>query len=556
MSDKHATTHHSDDTAFQEALAPIVNNLIKKHFKDSQEEIASQLAPVIGIAIREQIRSNKEDIVDALYPVIGNMISKYVTQSLEELLEKINTQIQNGLSFATLKRKIVAKIKGVSETELLLSEITNSNVEAVLLIHKESGVVLAHLANQKIHEPEMLGSMMTAIRSFVNDWVEQNGSHHELGEIDYGGNKIILEASGYSYLAVIVKGATYKNTYDAIRQTLQNIIAKYGEDIKKFQGDVTQLDKDGLEKLLLPLLQLQEDTPLQEQKKKSLHPVTLLLPLALLGGGGYLYYKHYTQEQLHQKIVHTLENTPRLALYKLDASITDNTITLTGKLPDQKLKTLAMQQAQDIAPHASIQNSIIVIPKKSTPDPHQINAQIAYLLKGVMINNTQTNISYTYNNGYVTLKGTLPSSQEKQKLVQLLKQIDGVTSVQEDLKIIKPKQDISIKQQTLYFPKRVTHLTPKLKNQLKRFYQHIQDHALKYRTIKITIYSDGLGSQKLNTIFTHKRATSIKNFLQKTLHVKNKLVIVEKSTPPQGIDPKTQPNEARCATISLMDEKQ
>jgi len=282
-----------EEHALEDALSPIVNRLIDKNYETSKDKIASQMAPLIGSAIREQIKSQKDDVVDALYPVMGNMISKYVTQSLEDLFHKINTQIQNGLSTATLKRKLKAKIKGVSETELLLSEITNSRVKAVLLIHKETGIVLAHIENKNhtINEPEMLASMMTAIRSFVNDWVEQNGSYEELGEIDYGGNKIILEAGGHSYLAVIIEGAAYKATYDVIRSTMENIILHYGDTIKNFHGDTDALDTEGLQAAMIPLLQDEEDDKKisNTQERKKVHPLLYIIPLFLMIGGGYFY---------------------------------------------------------------------------------------------------------------------------------------------------------------------------------------------------------------------------------------------------------------------------
>lgn len=182
-----------EEETLQKALSPILNRLIDQNYKDSKDKIAKQMAPLIGSAIRQQIKSQKSDVVDALYPVLGNMISRYVTKTLEEMLNKINNQIQNGLSFEALKRKLTAKVRGISESELLLNENATANIRALLLIHKESGLVLAHSENPNypISEPEMLASMMSAIRSFINDWIEQNGTDQEIGEIEYGGLSLI-----------------------------------------------------------------------------------------------------------------------------------------------------------------------------------------------------------------------------------------------------------------------------------------------------------------------------------------------------------------------------
>jgi hypothetical protein len=52
----------------------------------------------------------------------------------------------------------------------------------------------------------MIGGMLTAIRSFVNEWISSSGNTSELDEIDYGRSKIMLEVAGYCYLAVVVDG--------------------------------------------------------------------------------------------------------------------------------------------------------------------------------------------------------------------------------------------------------------------------------------------------------------------------------------------------------------
>ena len=191
------TKNNLQEKALLEAFSPLVSKLIDKNYEESQDKIASQIAPLIGSAIKEQIKNQKDDVVDALYPVMGNMISRYVSKMFEEMLNSINKQIQTGLSFKTFSRRIEAKIKGVSETELLLSETSFSNIRAVFLIHKETGIVLAQAQSDlnPINEADMLASMMTAIRSFVNDWVEKNETYSELGEIEYGGSKIVIETS-------------------------------------------------------------------------------------------------------------------------------------------------------------------------------------------------------------------------------------------------------------------------------------------------------------------------------------------------------------------------
>lgn len=283
-----------EDEAFLKALDPVVNKLLDRNYQDSQKKMASQIAPLLGNAIREQVRSQKNDIIDALYPVLGTMISRYVTKTLENTLEAINQQIHNGLSFQNIKRKIRAKLQGVSESDLLLKENSLANLRALLLIHKETGLVLAEAQNpnKPLQEPEMIASMMSAISSFVNDWIEKNDANTELGEIEYGGGKIIIENGGYCYLAVVVEGVVAHKTYDDIRKTLEHIVLEHGEDIRAFSGDLRKFANIEIYQQISTLVNISAH---KKNKAKKSYLSFWIFGLLLLGA--FVFYSYPFSEQ-------------------------------------------------------------------------------------------------------------------------------------------------------------------------------------------------------------------------------------------------------------------
>ena len=97
--------------------------------------------------------------------------------------------------------------------------------------------------------------MLTAISSFVNDWIEQHTEHHELGEIEYGGSKIIIESCGFSYIAVMVDGAVYNDSYEQIRTTLADIVLTHGDDIRAFNGDLSRLPNQSIQQKIYALME-------------------------------------------------------------------------------------------------------------------------------------------------------------------------------------------------------------------------------------------------------------------------------------------------------------
>lgn len=535
-----STNTNEDENSLEDALSPIVNRLIDKNYETSQDKIASQMAPLIGSAIREQIKSQKDDVVDALYPVLGNMISRYVSKTLEDMLNTINSQIQSGLSFESLKRKATAKLKGVSESELLLSDNATANIRALLLIHKETGIVLAHAENPNtpVSEPEMLASMMTAIRSFVNDWIEQNSDSQELGEIEYGGNKIIIEASGYSYLAVIVEGSAYNTTYEKIRETLENVVLKYGDLIREFDGNLDKFENLEIYRELSQLIDLKEKE--KEQKKKKVHPLIFLLPLLLLFWLGYSYYKSYLNQELTESIESHFYKSSQLTTFKIGIDVKDGTVTLSGNVPFNHHKVLAQTLVEEIGGVSHLYNELVVM--NSLEDPMQISSNIAYLLRGLNAQNG-VDLTYSYDYSLLTIRGTLWNHSLKKRIIKEIESIKNIESVKYEIKIIPPKLDIYI-----YFEKAQTLLTSLAQTELITAMNSIKALDKEY-IIKLTSYSDLIGTSKRNSILSKKRVSNVLEFLKDKLKVKQRVVSIIKNEPPLGIDEKIEPHKARCIHI-------
>ena len=535
----------NEEEALEGALSPIVNRLIDRNFENSGDKIATQMAPLIGGAIREQIKSQKDDIVDALYPVMGNMISKFVTKSFEEILNKINDQIQNGLSVTTLKRKIKAKIKGVSETELLLQESSEARIKAVLLIHKASGALLCKVEDEKasLSDADMLASMMTAIRSFVNEWVESNDKFQELGEIEYGGNKIIIEASGYSYLAVIVEGAAYTKTYEMIRTVLEKIVLTHGKSIQDFQGNFETLDQESIEKELKSLLLKSKSTEAKTQKKKS--PLLFLLPLLLLLYIAYIFYEKSVDANLQESIYSRIEATPQLLPFKFNVEVDDKMATINGRVPFEYHKQLLQKELQNISGLQAIHNKVAVIP--TLTDPLQVSANIAYFLKGLNLEKNN-NISYSFDYNTLKLHGTLANKQTKEKVLHALKNIEGIEKIQEHITIQKPNIAAN-----LYFQRGATTLDNATKEALLKVIKSIKENQIT-APLQLTAYSDMVGSKAINTELAKKRLQSIQMFLQEN-GVTNAIESQIFDMPPPHIDATKDPKEARRITLTLKKSK-
>jgi len=534
-----------EEEALENALLPIINRLIDKNFENADDKISAKIAPLIGGAIREQIKNQKDDIVDALYPVMGNMISKFVTKSFEDLLNKINDKIQNGLSAEAIKRKIKAKLRGISESELLLQESSSAKIKAALLIHKESGSLLCKVEdeNATLSDADMLASMMSAIRSFVNEWINNNESYKELGEIEYGGNKIIIEASGHSYLAVIVEGATYKDTYEEIRHVLEEIVSKYAQELRGFNGSYENFPKEeiqhSLEKLFLK-------TPPEATPKSKRSPLLWIIPTLLIAYLAYLFYNDYVDDQYEKRITSMIEQTPVLTPFKINVDVEDKIATITGKLPFAYHKQRVDELLEKVDGLKAVHDKITIIP--TLTDPMQVSANIAYLIKGINLNK-DNNINYTFDYNTLTLQGYLADEKMKRKLLQALHMIHGIHTIKDNTKIKVVEFHTN-----LYFKTASTKIDGTTQKKLLELTNIIKKSHTN-ETIMIQAFSDMIGNSKDNRELAKNRVQNIKKFLQKSNHLTNNIKIEIYNTPPAGIDPKLEPHKARCIKISLQGNK-
>lgn len=504
----------TQEQALSDALEPIVTELIDSNFENSKDKIALQISPLIGTAIREQIKARRDDIIEALYPILGNMISKFVAKSLEEVLNSINDQIQAGLSFKTFKRKFEAKRRGVTETQLLLEENSNSDIRAVLLIHKETGIILAeaHNPNETITEPEMIASMMTAITSFINDWIEKNESSNEVGEIDYGSSKIVVENGGFAYLAVIVNGATYNRTLKKIRSTLEDIVSSHGQEIRDFNGDLSDFSDSSVSEKMLTLIDESVDA---EDEKKKTHPLIWLLPILLIFTIVWNIYQSNIKENLEIKIQTTLHENSLLTSYNINAKLIDNIVHIDGHVPFLFHKDLAEKSILKVEGVTEIKNNLVVLP--TLDDPMQISSNLAHLIKGLNIDDG-INITYNYNYPKCIVKGSTWDEKRKSKVIEALKGFNESTTIIEDITVTPPK----IKK-VFYFAKATYMLNDTQERELLELskFLNLLDDTL---TVSIKGFSDDRGSLDTQKYFAKSRAENISNILKNELYVKQNIV--------------------------------
>lgn len=267
-------------------ISPVLVPVISERVRQDQDEFAHAVAPVIGPAIRHQIRAAKDDIIDSLYPLIGLIIGKAIAEAMRELTRNIDARLRQGLDIKSRLRGLFARLRGVSEAELLLRESLPFTIQHVFLIQRSSGILLAHLSNldEELKDTDLISGMLTAIRDFVRDSFGEQES--ELEEISYGQERILIKGGSLAYLAVVLEGIEPSGYGALIEDVIRQVNLQFEGELRAFSGEMDRLPD--FTPSLIPLL-----TPSQEKMPVTIseRPMSRKQKLAVAGAiGGVLLF--------------------------------------------------------------------------------------------------------------------------------------------------------------------------------------------------------------------------------------------------------------------------
>jgi hypothetical protein len=231
-----------DESYLTETVKSVLAEATVLRVDESKEQMASALAPLMGDAIRQQIQTAQEDIIDALYPVIGKAIKRSVAEAMRALARRVDEGLRNTLSVRRVLVRIRARLQGIPESELLLREALPFQVQEVFLIHRTSGLLLEHLSQRLVEEPDrdLVSSMLTAIRDFAQDTfgTDREG---ELDQIQYGSASILIAPGPWAYLAVVVDGVEPADLRDEMRGVLSDVHRAFLPELQAYDGDAASL---------------------------------------------------------------------------------------------------------------------------------------------------------------------------------------------------------------------------------------------------------------------------------------------------------------------------
>jgi len=310
-----------DKNEIVKRITPIIDNILSRKFLEDKEvliqifsehistileqsskkyptRLRDSLHETITKNFEEEMKKNQDKMVDIMYPMLGSMVSKYVASAIKEMNEAINKKIEERIPYEYYKEKLLSKITGNSEAELLLAKENNVRIQAVFIIEKESGILICeeHLENKNIKDPYMVASMASAIKDFMNEWIETNQNHKSIEIVSYGDAVLYIENAGTVYMIAFLNSMPNEKLKRKIRKIFASILALYANSLQHFSGDDSedflQDVKKQLNTFLIEEIEEEEvatiEQPIRKEKWQKIPKLWKYLLLGTMIGGWFL----------------------------------------------------------------------------------------------------------------------------------------------------------------------------------------------------------------------------------------------------------------------------
>ena len=356
-----------DNEGLKNSIIPIIADALREAGVKDHQRLASAVAPIVVQSIKTEIHNSREMMVDALYPITGRLVAAAVRNAFKDLVDQLNARLDSSLSVDRWRTKLKAKLTGRSEAEILLSEGAAFEIIELLLINRQSGMLIARAgagADQAGVEGHLLSSILTAIMAFVRDAM-RNSSEQDLRTLDVADMRMHLQVSPGAILAIKTKGPPPSGFETALSETFYAFLTRWGDELSDPDqdglGDHRALTEDLKDRFDLLMAAKQKD--FQAPSRKG---VFLLsgLGLLLLGWLGWTTFTGWLDDRLEAKAQSVVDSRSELAGYpvNIDYDRSENALTLSGLLPHQTTLSGLQDELRETFPDIDLVTDVGVLP--------------------------------------------------------------------------------------------------------------------------------------------------------------------------------------------------
>lgn len=247
-------------------------------------QMTRALAPTVEEALTASVRRNPRPLADALFPIFGPAIRKAIAASLSSMLESLNQTLDHSLSWRSLQWRVTALRTGKSFAEIVLLNTLVYRVEQVLLIDRDTGLLLQHVTSSavKAQDADMVSGMLTAIRDFARDSFRVS-EDEALDQFRVGDLSVWVEQGPHAILATVIRGNAPSELRQRMQEAVEHVHARMADVLVDFDGNAQPFEA------VRPTLEGLIESSYRTERKKSSPVLWLVVGIILLLLGWWAY---------------------------------------------------------------------------------------------------------------------------------------------------------------------------------------------------------------------------------------------------------------------------
>jgi OOP family OmpA-OmpF porin len=464
-------------------------------------QLKRALAPSVEEAITASVQRNPQALADALFPVIGPAIRKAVAHAFDAMIDSINQTIERSVSRHAVQWRWTAWRTGKPYAEVVIANTLDYRVEQVFLIHRESGLLLQHVAinARSSQDADQVSAMLTAITDFARDSFHV-GRADTLESLRVGDLAVSIVQGPHAILAAVVRGSIPTAVRASFETALESVHRQFGTLLQGYSGDASPFDA------ARPLL----EACLVSQRRREGHKpsyrgwVVAVVAIAVLAATWF--YVDIRRQQRFDAYLESIAAEPGVVV--LASNRRGNSYFVAGLRDPMARDPVALAAGQNLAPEAI----------RTRWEPYQalhppfVSARAALLLR------PPAGVSLTYNDGVLTATGSAPQQwiDETQRLAPA---IAGVRHFRFDGEPAEAHLVAAIQAVRIGFAKGQSVIAPaqqpviaSLVAQLRQLDAALASGRRRAR-VEVEGYADSDGPDDLNVALSQARADRVRQLL-------------------------------------------
>ncbi len=532
--------HQLEDPAL---LAETVGSVLPEAIllrSTADKRLLKAMSPMIAEVLQVSVKKNPKLLADILFPILGPLIRKSISAALSSMIQTLNQALEHSFSAKGLKWRFEAWSTGRSFAEVVLVNTLVYRVEQLFLIHKQTGLLLCHVANTDTapRDPDLVSGMLTAIQDFAQDsfTVEQGA---QLETLQVGDLNVWIEQGPKAVLAAVIRGNAPHTIRTTFQDALETIHLEQSQAFDEFQGDVSFFEncRPTLEACLL--------AQFGDHKSSSttlpwpvLAAAAVLLVLAA-GWGGYEFWQY----RKWNRYLDRLRAEPGIVVISTGTS--QGKFTLTGLRDPLASQPEALLKETGLGPHQVLAHW----------EAYLASSPPFVLHRAIKLLNPPSTVTLEFSNGTLLATGTA-SHRWIQDANRFGSVLPGVVKIQTsqviDADLVQfDTLKAKIEQTELFFGEGTTLLIPgqeQLLAELTRNLQQLNTTAMTSGfmvSLEIFGHTDQTGTDELNQRLSLERADVIRLHLIQQGVITAQLASTGAGTSlSQSVEATPQPNEA------------